>query len=42
MEGLLIYKYILMGKGQVVADYAAGKKHFTHEPIQKTFQTKQE
>ena len=30
IEGLLTYKYKLLGKGQIVADYAAGRKKFTH------------
>lgn len=30
LEGLLIYKYLLEGKGQIVGDYASGKKQFTH------------
>lgn len=30
LEGLTIYKYKLKGKGQIVADYAAGTKQFTH------------
>lgn len=30
MEGLMIYKYILVGNGQVVKDYAGGSKKFTH------------
>jgi len=35
LEGLLIYKWKLLGKGQVVADYAAGKKRFTHAKLDK-------
>ncbi len=30
IEGLLTYKYKLRGSGQVVADYAAGRRKFTH------------
>lgn len=30
IEGLLTYKYKLRGNGQIVADYAAGRKKFTH------------
>ena len=30
LEGLLTYKYKLRGSGQVVADYAEGRKKFTH------------
>lgn len=31
LEGLLIYKYKLIGDGHIVADYANGKKSFTHK-----------
>jgi glutamate-5-semialdehyde dehydrogenase len=34
IEGLLIYKWIIEGSGQVVADYADGKKTFSHKPIE--------
>ncbi|KKG13256.1 gamma-glutamyl phosphate reductase [Methanosarcina sp. 2.H.T.1A.6] len=38
MEGLLIYKYILMGKGQVVADYAGeNAKPYTHRKLDLKF-----
>ena len=30
LEGLVIYKYLLKGHGHIVADYAEGRKHFTH------------
>lgn len=30
LEGLVIYKWKLAGSGQIVADYADGKKKFTH------------
>ncbi|MBP3887821.1 MAG: glutamate-5-semialdehyde dehydrogenase [Cellulosilyticum sp.] len=33
LEGLLIYKYQLEGKGHIVADYASGKKSFKHRHI---------
>lgn len=33
LEGLTIYKYRLYGHGQIVKDYADGKKHFTHKDI---------
>jgi glutamate-5-semialdehyde dehydrogenase len=33
LEGLLTYKYKLYGSGQIVADYASGKKVFTHKVI---------
>ncbi len=31
LEGLVIYKWKLYGSGQIVADYAEGKKKFTHK-----------
>jgi glutamate-5-semialdehyde dehydrogenase len=37
LEGLLIYKYKLIGKGQIVEDYSCGKKTFTHKKIDKSF-----
>ena len=37
MEGLLIYKWKLIGNGQIVADYSAGEKNFTHKKIDKNF-----
>lgn len=33
VEGLLIYKYILMGAGQIAADYSSGKSTFKHTPL---------
>jgi glutamate-5-semialdehyde dehydrogenase len=33
LEGLVIYKWKLKGSGQVVADYAEGRKRFTHRPL---------
>ncbi len=33
LEGLLIYKWKLLGSGQIVADYAEGKKKFTHKTL---------
>ena len=33
LEGLTIYKYTLEGSGQIVKDYAEGKKKFTHKDI---------
>ncbi len=33
LEGLLIYKWKLIGNGQIVADYASGKKQFTHKKL---------
>jgi len=36
MEGLLIYKYKLLGKGHVVADYSGPQgRRFTHRPLEK-------
>jgi glutamate-5-semialdehyde dehydrogenase len=37
LEGLLIYKWRLLGKGHTVADYASGKKNFTHRKLNKDF-----
>jgi len=33
LDGLTIYKYKLYGGGQIVKDYADGKKHFTHKEL---------
>ena len=33
LEGLMIYKYILRGGGQIAADYAEGVKRFKHLPL---------
>jgi glutamate-5-semialdehyde dehydrogenase len=33
LEGLVIYKWKLLGAGQIVADYAEGKKNFSHKRI---------
>ena len=33
LEGLVIYKWKLIGSGQVVADYSEGKKTFKHRPL---------
>lgn len=33
LEGLCIYKWLLKGKGQIVADYAEGRKKFSHKKI---------
>lgn len=38
LEGLLIYKYKVIGHGHIVADYASGKKQFTHKPLNRTFE----
>jgi len=37
LEGLVIYKYKLLGKGQIVADYAEKRKSFTHVKLDKDF-----
>ena len=33
MEGLLIYKYKLLGSGQTIRPYSAGEKRYTHQKI---------
>ena len=33
LEGLLSYKYKLFGHGDIVVDYASGKKHFIHKDL---------
>jgi len=33
LEGLTIYKYRLIGKGQIVGDYVDGRKRFTHRRL---------
>ncbi|HOL89112.1 MAG TPA: glutamate-5-semialdehyde dehydrogenase [Anaerohalosphaeraceae bacterium] len=35
LEGLLIYKWRLVGKGHTVAEYCSGQKQFTHRPLSK-------
>jgi len=36
LEGLLIYKWKLIGSGQIVADYSSSEaKHFTHKKLEK-------
>lgn len=38
LEGLVIYKWRLMGNGHIVADYAGeGARAYTHRPLQKEF-----
>ena len=36
LEGLVIYKWKLLGSGQIVADYVEGRKKFTHKKIQRS------
>ena len=40
LEGLVTYKYKLIGDGHIVADYADKRKHFTHRRLTKNFQVK--
>lgn len=37
LEGLVSYKYNLIGSGQIVADYAEKRKSFTHRKLDKKF-----
>jgi glutamate-5-semialdehyde dehydrogenase len=37
LEGLMIYKWLLKGNGHIVADYAEGKKQFTHRKLDKKY-----
>jgi glutamate-5-semialdehyde dehydrogenase len=37
LEGLLIYKWKLLGKGQTVSRYANGSRQFTHKILKKDF-----
>lgn len=37
LDGLVIYKFKLLGKGQTVAPYANGEKKFTHKKLPKDF-----
>jgi glutamate-5-semialdehyde dehydrogenase len=34
LDGLLIYKYKVIGNGNIVADYSSGKKKFTHKKLE--------
>ncbi|AQT68265.1 Gamma-glutamyl phosphate reductase [Anaerohalosphaera lusitana] len=34
LDGLMTYKYRLIGNGHIVADYAEGRKKFTHRKLQ--------
>ena len=36
LDGLLSYKYRLFGSGQIVGDYASGKKKFLFKDLEKT------
>ena len=38
LEGLLIYKYKVLGHGHIVEDYASGKKKYTHKPLKRNFE----
>lgn len=40
LDGLLIYKYKLIGNGQIVDDYSSGKKSFKHKRLNKKFSLK--
>jgi glutamate-5-semialdehyde dehydrogenase len=33
LDGLVTYKYLLAGSGNIVADYERGLKSFTHRPL---------
>ncbi len=33
VEGLVTYKWVVRGTGQVVADYSSGTRHFTHRDL---------
>ncbi len=33
LDGLMIYKYKVVGNGNIVADYASGKRKYTHKKI---------
>jgi glutamate-5-semialdehyde dehydrogenase len=37
MEGLMIYKYKLLGHGQTVADFASGKREYSHRALEKRY-----
>lgn len=38
LEGLVIYKWKLIGNGNIVADYSSGKRNFTHKVLDKKFE----
>ena len=37
LEGLVIYKYMLIGNGHIVADYAEKRRTFTHRKLNRDF-----
>lgn len=37
IDGLMTYKYVLQGHGDIVADYAEGRKHFLHKDNDKKY-----
>lgn len=37
LEGLVTYKYMLLGDGHIVADYSDNRESFTHRPLDKKF-----
>jgi glutamate-5-semialdehyde dehydrogenase len=37
LDGLVIYKYILLGNGQTVAEYASKEKTFKHRKMEKSY-----
>mgnify|MGYP001174232250 FL=1 len=37
LDGLVIYKYMLLGNGHIVADYADKRRSFTHRKLDKNF-----
>ena len=38
LDGLLIYKYKVIGNGHIAEDYATGAKAYTHKPINKKYE----
>ncbi|QEN07992.1 glutamate-5-semialdehyde dehydrogenase [Oceanispirochaeta crateris] len=39
MEGLMIYKYKLLGSGQTVASFSTGENEYTHKPLEENLQS---
>ena len=37
LDGLLIYKWKLIGNGNIVADYSSGKSKFIHKKLNKIY-----